>query len=626
MVSYILNSIFCFANSLGYGYPTKSSSNIGYLQEHILEMMFVVDSAFNGYWVVAIDAPRTTGSNSNYLDISIASQGSVNDINVLLMDDPAVLENQTCSLENLQAKYSGSNKGCYSWENGKGNFIWQWNKCCTDRMVLGPLPKKNFCLDIQVNRKNTLTSIALGHQSGSSKSLELENLPFMENITVCGYECDSVCETLTTCGACANHDACGWCGATQTCSPVYDNYVCPSDWRSVDNGCCDECSVADSCTSCVVIDGCGWDHQKNGCLAGDSFSRRLCMDKSFSFDPVDRAFEYGECFLDGTASPTPTDTPTDTPTAMVTFSPSEAPVTFKPTDSPTNVPTNVPTDVPTDVSTDAPTDATTDSPVVPTFTSSPSTDFAVEVITSTNTTSTTNSITWIAWGIPLILLSSCCCFVLVARRRKRDRDDSSTGIESTDVVTYQENPMGVHALTDDKSQVKGVGSNALINAIMRRKQQGEVYHLYTNNPKTAQTLMTKTQCFVKCTEDTGVLMDKVVDSSRFNFWGFVKMKPSQVTVLKIKKLDQWTQHVDPANPSVPYYYNGKQRSFTWSEENIKVKNSRKQCVLKFEFAPDEFDDLGGLLNVLNGVVWQKKLENHLEYFEDVNSKDRLWLE
>jgi hypothetical protein len=102
--------------------------------------------------------------------------------------------------------------------------------------------------------------------------------------------------------------------------------------------------------------------------------------------------------------------------------------------------------------------------------------------------------------------------------------------------------------------------------------------------------------------------------------------------LKVKKLDEWTKHVDLCATDLDkqeFFYNGKFNKLQFSDENIKVKKKQGEPVsLRWEFAPDEFDNFEQVLQVLSRDRWKqvRDHERRLTYYVNPRTQERVWLE
>mmetsp|Transcript_10398 Transcript_10398/g.33203 ORF Transcript_10398/g.33203 Transcript_10398/m.33203 type:complete len:299 (-) Transcript_10398:1566-2462(-) len=91
-------------------------------------------------------------------------------------------------------------------------------------------------------------------------------------------------------------------------------------------------------------------------------------------------------------------------------------------------------------------------------------------------------------------------------------------------------------------------SNELVEMLEKCAKEDRIVHLYTNNPGIAMLLSGDNGCFVKCTQDSGDLIEGIsaprLVPSLFRRRGGV---PKVNTELKVMKRDRWTLHVDPVS-------------------------------------------------------------------------------
>ncbi|GBG26373.1 Hypothetical Protein FCC1311_025942 [Hondaea fermentalgiana] len=636
----------------GYDYPTSGSSNTGFADDNALTMFFLVDSDYRGYWVLAIDKPDGVDADDGYLGMSINGSGLDGaGVNVQLKDDPAVKDvGNACEKSDL--KDEGFGRDCYAWNGTHGSFIWRWHQCCTDGMVLGRLPSTDFCIDVEITKKRGLSKMLVGDFVADELDISMTEIPFDSAVNVCGYECPDFCSAITNCGECSSTKGCGWCPG-YGCEAIGAKGGCAEGWRDSDSEeCCEACATASSCDECVDIEGCGWNHRHHTCKSGNKYSRTLCQ----TSDDLENyfAFGYAECT-------------TESPTAAVqqtnsTSAPTDAPYSATPT---TSEPT---TEAPTTVepTTAEPTTAepTTVEPTLPNTRSESTKAPAFQEETSNATTheeavdtppSGPADIGPASWTIALGALGACVLLIALLaggykyKRRKGSRenlDGDFTSIapgvikQSTKVSAFQQgNPMFDNiGLVCDKPS-KTYPKNPLVQALAAHKAAGDYFRVFTNNPSIAMQLSKETMCFVKCTEDDGVLLDKLekpgpiralvnlamAKSSRGDASPTSKVK----THLRIKKRDEWTRHIDPATEK-EFFYNGKLNEVVNDAAGINEAqaSARREDAdpLRWEFAPDEFEDFDLVLDVLSRANWQLCKDLHLEYFLHPESGERVWIE
>ena len=108
----------------------------------------------------------------------------------------------------------------YEWDpvTATGKFAWRWWSCCTDGMILGPLPYTNYSLDIFVNRSLTAGIKGLAVMSFNYSSNDVDYFIFDEEsefdssreLRITGQFCSEYCREFTNCGVCTADAKCAW--------------------------------------------------------------------------------------------------------------------------------------------------------------------------------------------------------------------------------------------------------------------------------------------------------------------------------------------------------------------------------------------------------------------------------
>ena len=199
-----------------------------------------------------------------------------------------------------------ANNDCYAWDTttGQGTFAWSWSSCCTDGMVLGPLPGTGFTINLEYTKTTGLDHFKIGDYDNYHKSLNLIDLTyggtkkdrfFSDGIKVDGFSCKDYCESITTCGGCTSDPACGWCAGAGagvgTCSSIVEESeksTCATGGGSYHPSGCEACKALcafavgepHTCEVCTAKPaGCGFmiadpytSWQTGTCLPGNSVS------------------------------------------------------------------------------------------------------------------------------------------------------------------------------------------------------------------------------------------------------------------------------------------------------------------------------------------------------------------
>ena len=213
----------------------------------------------------------------------------------------------------LMPSCAASTSDCYAWDTttGQGTFAWSWAGCCTDGMVLGPLPGNDFKINLEYTMTIGLDHFKIGDYDNGAKSLNLIDLTyqgtkkdyfFADGIEVAGFSCKAYCETITTCGGCTSDPACGWCdngignaGVCSSLSEESEKSTCTNGGGAYHPSGCDAClescafkpGEAETCEVCTAKPaGCGFmitdpykSWQKGKCLPGNFVAACTVNDK-----------------------------------------------------------------------------------------------------------------------------------------------------------------------------------------------------------------------------------------------------------------------------------------------------------------------------------------------------------
>jgi hypothetical protein len=267
------------------------------------------------------------------------------------------------------------------------------------------------------------------------------------------------------------------------------------------------------------------------------------------------------------------------------------------------------------------------------------------------------------WLVPLLivlllLLLLAAWFWYQQRQRDRRKNEVDSDVDFTGVGAFpagaaqgatagavggqafaQGNPMFSDLALADKlaAETGGLagstdsgGADELVRALEEAKARGDLIRLFTNSPATAMLLSERTGSFVKCTHDGGGLLDTQVQASGF-FRAVTaaflegRRSPKVKTDFKVLKRDEWTAHTDPCSDKI-YFYNGKLNKVVYNAAAVEVTKTAKAEPLRWEFAPDEFDNFDKFLAVLKQQRWTRKEDLHVAYFVNSRNQDRVWIE
>ena len=69
---------------------------------------------------------------------------------------------------------------------------WGWGSCCTDGMILGPLPLTNFCFNMKVHSYEGINAVYLGVDDAGDGTLHFKTITMADaqrGIIVCAETC-----------------------------------------------------------------------------------------------------------------------------------------------------------------------------------------------------------------------------------------------------------------------------------------------------------------------------------------------------------------------------------------------------------------------------------------------------
>ena len=134
----------------------------------------------------------------------------------------------------------------------------RWD-CCTDGMILGPLPSSDFQLTFQVTEHNPeLATVRFGSWDETSKSLSFLEVPMAQaaapsgGIQLTAFTCLDYCASLASCGQCTASKYCGWCG--NACVPHTEGAKCTAAGMpfSSPGACCTDCTATTDPITCIT--------------------------------------------------------------------------------------------------------------------------------------------------------------------------------------------------------------------------------------------------------------------------------------------------------------------------------------------------------------------------------------
>lgn len=311
-----------------YSYPYSWSANTGLENANTIDLFFVMDAAKRHYQFYIIDE-AWDGSGGSYEMRLSASQPVVhagqqpNDIkffdkwdrplaqaSVLTSDLPDEGDLPIMLRDDPWNTYEyvgyNDNKGHYT-------FKWKWLDCCTDGMILGPMPSSGA---LKLGEQFTVTyegecdqmeGLAQGTRismwnprgpaytssgSGCEKTLAIDNansasgwihydVPMHQScswtrgIQIHGERCEDHCARYTNCGECSAQLMCGWDDSNKSCKSTCDgasttltDYKKPDGYNPVNpttgeveegkGRTCSVCAAISDPFKCMCEPGCGW--------------------------------------------------------------------------------------------------------------------------------------------------------------------------------------------------------------------------------------------------------------------------------------------------------------------------------------------------------------------------------
>lgn len=203
------------------------------------------------------------------------------------------------------------NSYLYSQAKGKAFWSWHWLECCTDGILLGPLPRNAInpwsltftqrCYKMEGLEQGTRiqnwhpyqqdfvhVDVPM-HQSCSPANVSSVHPQFSQHPSYGGIKlecsaCPDYCAQYTgkSCGECTANLHCGWDALTSTCvdadadgANYTTSYVPDKIGNSpaytpltTDSRACSSCSSITTEYSCVTTPGCGWAHFEGVCCSG----------------------------------------------------------------------------------------------------------------------------------------------------------------------------------------------------------------------------------------------------------------------------------------------------------------------------------------------------------------------
>lgn len=223
-----------------YGLPRGLSANTGQYMLAATSIYVIVDETATVYMIITSDMPERSGSTLHTVAVSLRGvnlDGA--GVDILLRDDDA---------------------DSYTWDSGtaSGGFRWWWGSCCTDGVLIGPLPTVNYSMVFEFD---TAASAMVGIDtvdvwSFNATTGDVDRIEFSTHadgaavsasgvliLEVQAVGCDTYCHTFQGCDECLRHaDECTFVQQSGICTgrlvhrnntsgvPVVEEFS-GSEWR-----------------------------------------------------------------------------------------------------------------------------------------------------------------------------------------------------------------------------------------------------------------------------------------------------------------------------------------------------------------------------------------------------------
>ena len=299
-----------------YSYPYSWSANTGREVANTINMFFlsdvddnfyhfyIIDKAWDGsggdYRMTLSGMPPVFGVSNHPIGTGLPSSGSLPQFTA----GPSFHDNYpghqpfnaatapTHGTLPIMLRDDPWNQYTYDAATGRYNFHWYWLECCTDGMVLGPMPDATVnsvgfnvtyeadCANMvgleQGTRISMWNPLGPAYQPGGCNGAPLRepvaNVPRAANwihydvpmdqscswtsgIQLSALPCDTACSRYSNCGECNSQLECGWHGASQTCKATCE---IPAAQLTIYGETCSVCSSKDNAFDCMCEPGCGW--------------------------------------------------------------------------------------------------------------------------------------------------------------------------------------------------------------------------------------------------------------------------------------------------------------------------------------------------------------------------------
>jgi len=221
-----------------YNYPNAYSSNTGDENSGSVVAFLIVDSSGDVYMIMTIDAAHD--GSGGFLQLDMDATGMVGHFwdPVKFMGPPR--DQFTNGGYDRRDGYDASaNYGTTSWSMyNNGSVSFAWDACCSDGMIFGPFPKKEWSLNMKVVTKETrgLDDFRIGTYDADKNDIGYLTIPIKKATTAWGgvqldgMDCTTYCQRYNDCSECGKDPACQFApnngGCVAAAAYVYD-FGCP---------------------------------------------------------------------------------------------------------------------------------------------------------------------------------------------------------------------------------------------------------------------------------------------------------------------------------------------------------------------------------------------------------------
>ena len=187
------------------GHPIRSSANTGYYRRDGIMLYMVEDEGGGMHLVLTLDDTEsrsgdTTGGRFTF-DVSTSPPQA---IGLELLDDASEYDRYDTVDPAQRSRYP-------RWDAaiGQGSFHWRWGPCCTDGMVLGPMPASGFQMDFSsdqsrldsTDRNSGIDSLSLANWDPDTNDIAFVDIPisdaFSHPFSIGAFTCNEASTSAT---------------------------------------------------------------------------------------------------------------------------------------------------------------------------------------------------------------------------------------------------------------------------------------------------------------------------------------------------------------------------------------------------------------------------------------------